>query len=179
MGIPVYCTQGTAQWMWAKQGIIGEVLKYGAKYIIGPYQVLPFWVKHNVAEPCGYLVRHIEMGMLCYLTDSGTLPNGFAGINHWLLEANYSTRVATRMVEEGKLHPAQWGRLRRDHLGIDGAVDILRRSTGLWKTITLCHLSNRTSDAEEFLNLIALVAPGVEANIAVPGLTLNLPNVFT
>ena len=96
---------------------------------IGNFDVVPFHNFHDV-EIYGYLIRHKDMGTMLFSTDSYKLGMTLRGVEHFLIEANYS-----------------------DALLIEYLNDCEAEKTA--KTITLCHLSERNSDPELFRNTVA------------------------
>ena len=58
----------------------------------GEFEVLTLEAFHDV--PCeSFVIRHPEMGKLLFLTDSVSFPYKIQGLDHVLIEANYSDNV--------------------------------------------------------------------------------------
>ena len=97
------------------------------------------------------------------------------GIDHFLIEANYSDVLLKENVWNGNINKAQADRIMLSHMSLDYCVQYLRdcKAEETAKTITLCHLSERNSDPELFRNTVA-GAFGVPCFIAQKGLVVEL-----
>lgn len=141
---------------------------------IGSFSVCPFFNHHDV-EIYGYLVFHRDMGTMLFSTDSYRLSKNFTGINHFLIEANYSDALLKENVWNGKIDQKQADRIMLSHMSLDYCIEYLRdcEAEKSAKTITLCHLSERNSDPEQFRKTV-VGAFGVPTYIAHKGLVVEL-----
>ena len=141
---------------------------------LGRFSVTPFDVAHDV--PClGFLVMHPDMGIMLFATDTYKVPMNITGIDHYLIEANYSDALLKQNVWDGKINKSQADRIMLSHMSFDYTVKYLRDCDAQKsaKTITLCHLSERNSDPVQFKSTVES-ALGVPTYIARKGLVVEL-----
>lgn len=152
--IPVYMSKGTA-------GIVSKGLKNyvphiilsesGHKNQIGNFTILPFDVKHDAAEPLGFLIKHEETGIVLFATDTYFLPNRFEGLNNILIEANYRTDILEARKEAGGLPSALYHRTLESHMSFETCMEALQANDlSKVNNIVLIHLSDGNSHAEQF-----------------------------
>jgi len=90
----------------------GHKMVEGLKYKIGEFLVQPFRLLHDVKN-FGFLIKHKEMGLVSFCTDTYYSPFVFPGLNNILIEANYSDNVLERNLETSKINPALANRIRK------------------------------------------------------------------
>lgn len=171
-GVKVYCNEDVCRKKSFPYGTCTEIVE-GKTYHIGSFSITPFDVAHDA--PCmGFLVRHKDMGILLFATDTYKLPVNFKGVDHFLIEANYSDEILKDNVWNGKVDKAQADRIMLSHMSLDYTVKYLldcdARSA---RTITLCHLSERNSDPLQFRSVVT-ASFAVPCNIARKGLVVEL-----
>jgi phosphoribosyl 1,2-cyclic phosphodiesterase len=140
------------------------------------FTVLPLDVKHDAAEPLGFMVRYDPTGeTLLYATDTYYLPYTFPGVNYWIVECNYIEDVVTAKSHSGEIDAAVLFRLQRSHMSLRRLIDALKQND-LSKTraIILVHLSNANSDEKQMIESVRAVAPGVEVYAADGGRSYDL-----
>lgn len=149
-GIRVYASPGTV-------GKIGVKNHHNlvpipiAKYQIGDFEVRPFDVIHDVAQPYGYLIRHEQCGKVLFVTDSQFLNVKFPGLNNIILETNYCEDILDRNERGGRISPFLADRIRASHMSIQTAVEFLKmQDLAAVNNIVLSHLSSSNSNAGEF-----------------------------
>lgn len=171
-GVKVYCNDDVVNKKYFPFGMSYDVMS-GKTYHIGSFSVTPFDVAHDV--PClGYLVRHKDMGVLLFATDTYKLPVTFKGVDHFLIEANYSDELLKQNVWKGSINKAQADRIMLSHMSLEYTVNyLLSCDAKSAKTITLCHLSERNSDPDMFQKTVA-GAFGVPTFIAKKNLIVDL-----
>ena len=172
-GVKVYCNKDTAENKSFPYNTY-KVIEDGKTYHIGKYSVVPFSVEHDV--PCyGFIIRHPEMGIMLFATDTFKIPITITGINHFLIEANYEDSLLKENVRNGSISKAQSDRIMLSHMSLNYCIEYLRdcEVEKSAKTITLCHLSERNSDTTIFRNTVA-GAFGVPTYIAQKGLVVEL-----
>ena len=111
--------------------------------------MLPFKVKHDCAEPVGFLltIQNWESG---FATDTYYLPNRFANVNHWLIECNYRKDILDYKTPEG-FNKILRDRTLQSHMSYDTCISALKANDlTMCKNIVLIHLSDRNSNAKEF-----------------------------
>lgn len=145
----------------------------GKGFTAGGFKVLPFEVAHDVT--CfGYLVEHEEMGRLVFMTDTFMSEYTFKGVNHWLVEANYSDEVLEEAIMEGSTHAGVKGRLLQTHMELSTLVNMLKANDmKAARNIVLMHLSDRHSNAEAFVRRLQ-EETGKPVYVADKGLTIDL-----
>ena len=90
--LPLYASEGT---FWhlpdeVRGSLFRHTIQYGERFKLGGFNVLPFVVRHDTAEPLGFYIKHPDMGSLLFATDTRFIPFLFDHINTWLIECNYS-----------------------------------------------------------------------------------------
>jgi len=159
------------QYQWS---IFGDTM--GHCNIIQPYSHFtyqPFDVAHDAANQA-FLIKHPDMGSLFYLSDAAYIPAKINGLNHLLIEANYSEDILDRNVEQGTIHERLAERIKENHLSIERLEHWLNLiDLSQLRTVTLCHLSDKNSDKEWFRVRIEELA-GVSVHIAEPRMSVPL-----
>lgn len=103
-----------------------------------------FDLVHDV--PCyGFLISHPDMGKLVYITDTEYCKYRFNGLNHILVEANYSLDCMAPIDNPKRNH------VLTGHMSIDTAVEFLKTNTSPeLLNVALLHLSESNSDEKQF-----------------------------
>ena len=149
-----------------------NVMVEGLKYKIGEFMVQPFLLLHDVKN-FGFLIKHPEMGLVCFLTDSYYSPFVFPGLNNVIVECNYSDNVLERNLETSKINPALANRIRKSHMSEDTMIGFLKANdTTQVNNIVIIHLSNGNSDAEQIVRRVTETT-GIVPHIAKPGLKIE------
>jgi len=168
--IPVYASGGTL----SKTKVNGTQVNHLKQTTIGGFQIIPFAIKHDAAEPFAYCIHHKECGRILFITDSASFPYRLSGISHFIIEANFSEKLADKYAIENPDSYSNVKRLKESHLEINVTKEILQENIdGHTKNIILCHLSDRHSIKEEFKKIIAR-ATGKPVYIANELLNLEL-----
>ena len=150
-----------------------RVIKSKEKLILNEFVIMPFEVKHDV-KCFGYFIKHPEIGKLIFITDALFIPAKFVGVNHWLIEANYSSVIMDEMLETEKITPAQANRTILNHMSIENCVSGLeKQDLSDTLTITLLHLSDGNSDTQAFKSKIER-STGTPCNVADEGVIIEL-----
>lgn len=123
-----------------------KVLKKGVKMRLGGFSVQAIPLQHN-CECYGFLIEHNSIGKLIFCTDTNSVPYRFKGINHWLIESNYSNDLLIdNMCNDTYSQSAS-----ENHMEIEDTIEVLKQNySSELQTIILCHLSNGNSNAELF-----------------------------
>lgn len=149
-----------------------KVMVEGLKYKIGEFMVMPFLLKHDIKN-YGYLIKHKEMGLAVFITDTHYCPFVFPGLNNIIVEANYSDNVLDRNLESSKINPALANRIRNSHMSEDTMIGFLKANdTTQVNNIVIIHLSNGNSDAKQITRRVTETT-GIVPHIAKPGLTIE------
>lgn len=174
--LPLYASEGT---FWhlpdeVRGSLFRHTIGYGERFKLGGFDVLPFVVRHDAAEPLGFMVAHPEMGALVFATDTRFLPYTFDGVKTWLLECNYDAALLAENARAGIVSEAQRVRVVESHMSLDTCRETLQANDlSETRRIILIHLSDRNSDAAQFKKTIAR-ATGREVITADRGQTIEL-----
>ena len=141
----------------------------------GDFEILPLVAIHDV--PCqAFVVRHPEMGTLLFVTDSVTLEYKLKGLNHILIEANYSDALLAEAIEAGITHPAMRPRLLQSHMELSTTIQALKaQDLSRVQEIVLLHLSSGHADPDQFQDAVQR-ATAIPTHIARTGFHLDLHN---
>ena len=174
--LPLYASEGT---FWhlpdeVRGSLFRHTIGYGERFKLGGFDVLPFVVRHDAAEPLGFYIKHPDMGSLLFATDTRFLPYTFDGVKTWLLECNYDAALLAENARAGIVSEAQRVRVVESHMSLDTCRETLQANDlSETRRIILIHLSDRNSDAAQFKKTIAR-ATGREVITADRGQTIEL-----
>lgn len=153
--------------LWASKGTIEainlkrryQLLKSGHQQIIDGWTIYPFDVKHDVAEPLGFIiVTPYSKEKIVFITDTKLIKNRFKNVDIFMIECNYSMEILNENSESGLIPEFLRKRIINSHMNIETlagffeAIDLEKT-----KQIILMHLSNDNSDAELFKTTIEKV----------------------
>lgn len=172
-GIPVFCSQGTKDVV--SVGIHKPLVCFhGKKFKVGNFEIMPFDIVHDCAQPFGFIIKHPQCGKILFLTDTYYSEYAFKGLNHILIEANYSESCLSEAIDEGRTHPAQRARLEQSHMSIATCKELLK-ANDLSQVMSICliHLSNNNSNALQFKQEVQATT-GKLVYVASKGLEYNL-----
>lgn len=169
-GINIFASAGTIKAM----GVSADhhrvhTVKRNEQFKVGGWTVLPFDVKHDAAEPFGYLLNHAETGKTLFLTDTFYCEYVFPGLNNILIEANYCQKIIDQKVLAGTYLQFLRDRNLKAHMSIDTCKKTLQAyDLTAVNNIVLIHLSSSNSDAISFHKQISELT-GKSVHIAAPG----------
>lgn len=165
-GMKVYSTYDVAE---KYKGVVP--LKEMSGYKIGGYKVFVIPAKHDV--PCyAYVVEHKDMGKLLFVTDTMMLEYKVAGLNHIMIEANYSDEIVDKNIDKGYIPSSMRDRLMTTHFSIDNAIGMLKANDlSHVNNIVLLHLSSIDSNEDEFHKKVTQ-ATGKTVYVAKKGLEI-------
>ena len=143
-------------------------------FTIGNFKVLPFDLRHDAAEPLGFLIRYKDGNSILACTDTYYIPYMFTNLNNLLIEVNYSEAIIRERIESGVLNVMQARRTRANHMSLETAIKFLK-SLDLTNVnnIILIHLSDGNSHAENFKQAVT-AATGKTCLIADKNMTIDL-----
>ena len=143
------------------------------EFSLGSFICMAFPVKHDAAEPVGFLICNPNTGTVLFATDTYYLEYTFAGLNNILIECNYRLDVLETNVEAGIVPKAQRDRTLQSHMSFHTCRDtLLANDLRAVNNIVLIHLSNDNSNAAEFQRGIAS-ATGKTVHVADKGMVLS------
>lgn len=147
-----------------------NAMETGKTYSIGPFKVIAFNTHHDTLEPCGFLIRHPEMGTTLFLTDTTYCDYRFPDLNNILIEANYSEEIIDYSLDGKKFLR---DRVISDHMSVETCIDtLLANDLSKVNHIVLIHLSDRNSDARLFKEIVQ-AATANSVTIATEGLIIQ------
>lgn len=143
------------------------------RYHFGGFTIMPFDCKHDA--PClGFLIKHEEIGLLLFATDTYYLPYTFTGLTNIMIECNYRMDLLQKSIQSGRIPNKLRDRTLEGHMSIDTCRDaLLANDLSKVNNIILLHLSDGNSNAEEFKEDIRQ-ATGKRVHIADKGLNIKL-----
>ena len=170
-GIPLYTSFGTAAALKLNNPhclISGDLIE------LGDWKFKAFRVNHDVVEPFGYMIAHPECGTIVFITDTSMINYEFTGINHWIIEANYSNDIMLNKLMGENIQPYLAGRICQNHLSIEETIQILKANyETCMRSVTLIHLSESNAWPDKFSDKVAGEL-GIRPNIASNGKTFDL-----
>jgi phosphoribosyl 1,2-cyclic phosphodiesterase len=147
---PIYATVGTFQAL-GMAGARYEAMDKLEPTRIGTWTVIAFPVKHDAAEPAGFLIINDMGERLLYVTDTYFVKYKFNNINYMLVEMNYSNEIATENDQEGLLNHGLHNRILTSHFEMKNSLDFIKHNLSpSLKWVELIHLSDNNSNAELF-----------------------------
>ena len=144
--VPVFANAMTAEAVAADQKIDDRLFvcfENGQSFDVGPFNVLPFSIPHDAADPVGYLIRGDETYF--HGTDIGTPLDS---IGAYLAEADCATLESNHdpvMLRTSGRPPSLIQRIAgpRGHLSNEQSCDLVRRyASPRLKRLGLAHLSH-------------------------------------
>lgn len=168
-GIDVYCNEDVANIITADKRRI-NIIEPLKKFKVGGFTILPFDCQHTNQDgsECpnlGFLIQHKGLGKVLFATDTYYLKYTFKGLEHILIECNYSER-------DLDIIPPERVRTLSSHMSLETLKDTLKTwDLSNTKDITLIHLSGEYGDPNYFKEEIQK-ATGCVVNIAGPGVTI-------
>lgn len=146
-----------------------KVLKTGCKYRVGTFSVQPIKVTHSV-ENYAYVIDNDNIGRVLFITDCVRFPYKVKGVNHLLLEANYSDDIVIDHLCDNQEIRSQ----NEYHMEINDTLECIRNNfSPSLNTICLLHLSDGQSDEEAFKKQVCDEF-GIMPCVADKGLTIEL-----
>ena len=111
---------------------------------MGNFRIRIFPLIHDV--PCyGFYITHPEIGKLVYITDTECCKYRFKGLNHILVEANYSKELVER-------DSAKYEHQITGHMDIATTCRFLEANNNqMLLNVILCHLSGDCADPNNFI----------------------------
>lgn len=125
-------------------------LLYKETQKIGTWYVTPFETKHDVAEPCGFLIDNTAGDRLVFVTDSYYVKYRFPNVTHMMIEANYSKEIIDQKMNHG-FDIKRKERLLESHFDFDQTLDFIKTNkSDRLQEVWLLHLSDANSHEQKF-----------------------------
>lgn len=165
-GVDIYGSVGTLKALNLLQHHRSGRLYDRVAQAIGTFQVLPFDVQHDAAEPLGFLIESTVTGeRLLFFTDTYYLKYTFDRLSIIMGECNYSTEIINENVNNGSIPEAHKNRVIRSHMSIETLLEFIKANdTSQLKKIYLLHMSDGNSNEDEFKRRVQEIT-GVEVEV--------------
>jgi phosphoribosyl 1,2-cyclic phosphodiesterase len=173
LGINVYSSHGTLKSRFVDEQSRAKVIQSQQSFTVGNFNILPFDVMHDAAEPLGFLISHPDCGKVLFLTDTYYCKYTFPGLNNIIIEANYSKEVIDRKfgVDSGKEFLRN--RILKSHFSLANCKEMLSANDlSKVNNIVLIHLSDSNSDEVVFQKEVAELT-GKNVTVASNGMKIN------
>lgn len=132
----------------------------------GRFKVRAFKLVHDV-ECYGFYITHPDIGSLLYASDTEYIKYRFKGINHMLVEANYSEDL----IDNDAINREH---ILRGHMSLETCHRFIQTNDNpMLKDIVLIHLSDKNADSATFLQKTKEITDK-EVYIARRGLEVDL-----
>lgn len=162
--LPVYSCQDVADKF---KGVIP--LREGKKYKIGEFTVQAISVYHNV-ENYAFIVDFDEFGRLLFITDCVRFPYRIKGVNHLIVEANYSNDIVLDHMMNGYEIRSQ----NQYHMELEDTIECIKNNmSSELNNVVIAHLSDGQSNERMFSDRI-YDETGITPKIASKGLIVEL-----
>jgi phosphoribosyl 1,2-cyclic phosphodiesterase len=149
-GIDVYMSKGTMQAL----GLIHRrihIIEDKHPVMVSPYEVFPFNVEHDAAEPLGFIVKE-DAEALFFVTDTSHIKQRF-GCQFSVIAicCNYDGKWLKDQVEAGKINETYAKRLLTSHMEKKVTKSYIKDCCNLDKCteIHLLHMSGTNIDKEK------------------------------
>lgn len=171
-GLDIYTSPGTiSQLPYVSHRM--KPVEANLPFTIGDWKVIPFTVKHDCAQPYGFLINHPDCGTVLFITDACYCPMTFAGLNQVIVEANYSQEILNRRLATESIHGVVRDRVVQSHMSLATCKELLQANRlNAVRNIVLVHLSDSNSDAAVFKSEIETLT-GKKVHIAEKGLVVD------
>lgn len=133
---------------------------------MGKFIIKPFPLVHDVPN-YGFFISHPDIGKLVYITDTEYVKYRFSGLNHMIVEANYS-KDAIDLDLPNADHVLQ------GHFSLENAIDFIKANdNAALRNVILCHLSEKNANEDVFLERTKEIT-NKDVYIAKSGLEVDL-----
>jgi len=146
-GIDIYASKGT----FTETKAVGHrfhVIFALSVTTIGTFQVMAFDVRHDAAEPLGFLIESKATGdKLVYFSDTAYIKYTFTGLTHIIAECNHGEHELQQSVQDGIISPKLAARIAKTHMSIERLLIFLESNDlSKLKAIHLIHMSDNNSN---------------------------------
>ena len=158
-GVDVCMTTGTAEALKLKphHRLLPMTPEWDKFFLKNDIRIENFHVKHDAAEPCGFIIQDKDDRVL-YLTDAGEVPPLKGQFTKILIEANHSEVDISERLKDGTLDISQCRRITQTHLSIEKTLDFLESANlSKVKEIHLIHLSSRHGNGGQYKALVEMM----------------------
>ena len=150
-GINVYASEKTHEASGSLMNHRACIVKSNSFVQIGNFKIMAFDVRHDAADPLGFLINHSETGNVLFLTDTYYVPYTFRNLHNIIVEANYSKEIIEKKRSLGYLPQFLNDRIIKSHMSLETCKELLQANDLTQvNNIVLIHLSDGNSDALHF-----------------------------
>ena len=115
------------------------------------WQVTPFALKHDAAEPLGFIVSHKDDRLL-FIPDTAYVRNRFEGITILAIECNHVGEILSENIRSGGVPAVAGSRVRHNHMSLGTLIDMIKANDlSQCRQIHLLHLSDANSDEAQMI----------------------------
>ena len=119
------------------------------------WKVSIFSVRHDAADPLGFLIDAPDGTRLVFAIDSFMLPYKFPGVNVWMLECNYDLALLEANIAAGEVDSAQAKRILQSHMSVDHVAAFLQaQDLSKTRAVYLLHGSDRNLNKQDAVDKI-------------------------
>ena len=157
-GIPVYSSYGTAESLDDERFYIIEEKQM---FQIGSFDVMPFSVFHDAADPLGFLIRsRRSKKRMIFITDTSAINYKFTNLDFIAVECNY---IADILDKNNRLPEKVCERIKRNHMNAYDTLAFLDKlDMSNVSTVYLLHLSDACSDEQFIYDMFSKTFPDIK-----------------
>lgn len=132
-------------------GVVGhhrvQPLLEGVRMVTpGHWNIIPFPLDHDAADPYGFFIGHDEERLL-FVADTGYVKDRFSGITIAAIECNNIAEILNRNIQESNIPAIIGKRVRRNHMNLENLITMLKANDlSRCREVWLLHLSDGNSD---------------------------------
>jgi phosphoribosyl 1,2-cyclic phosphodiesterase len=150
-----------------------HILNHGVRYKVGSFFILPFDVRHDCAQPFGFVIQHPDCGNVLFATDSYYMPFKIASLSNIIAEVNYDIDILNDNVLNGRIPQVVRKRVLESHMELGTFKEFLSvNDLSKVNNIVLIHLSDGNSHARKFKQEIEDLT-GKSVTVADSGTVVN------
>ncbi len=177
IGIPVYCSKGTAIALNIEENYNYKRLEAYKKIVIdGGTSIYPIEAQHDANEPLCFAIKNNTIGTLLFATDTYYIKDIIKNVNHLFIECNYDSQT---MENNKEISFKQRNRLLVSHCELQQTKAILKANANpLLANVLLLHASQTNLDTirakseikeelKEYNFNLKIAKKGIELDLAV------------
>lgn len=128
-----------------------QIINHNETVSVGTMKIKALKMRHDVYCLGFYIYSTKTNETLFFATDTYMIDYNFSGLDYIMVEANYDSEIVNRLLLDNKYNAVSIERLMQSHMDIKSAIKWLQSiDLSQVKRIYLLHLSNGSSDADDF-----------------------------
>ena len=152
-GLELYTSVGTSKYI-NHNIYYPKIIRAGNTFNIGTWSIYPFDLKHDAAEPLGFVLTSEKGYRVLFATDTYVIPYHFPGVTHMLIESNYDENTLRDQISEG-LPKFRYARLIKSHQSLQSVLMYLEKvDKSKLEEIHLIHLSEGNANKDFMVNKV-------------------------